>query len=94
VKVHPALRYTTLRLSIFVAVLLLLSLLRIRGLLLLLLAVLVSGLISYPLLSKPRDAMSGAVAGGIQRFRRSIDASARAEDTDDEEGPGDRRARG
>jgi hypothetical protein len=92
VNVHPVLRYTTLRISLFLGVLLLLSLLGLRDLPLLALAVLVSGLISYSLLSKQRDAMSGVVAGRIQRIRRSIDDSARAEDPDDEEGPGDRRA--
>jgi hypothetical protein len=85
------LRYTTLRIALFLGVLLLLSLLRVRGLPLLALAVLISGLLSYRLLSRQRDAMSGAVAGRIQRIRQSIDDSARAEDPDDEEGPDDRR---
>jgi hypothetical protein len=80
VNVHPALRYTTLRLALFSAVVLLLALFRVRGLLLLALAVLISGLASYSLLSRQRDAMSASFGSWAQRLNRRIDERARAED--------------
>jgi Protein of unknown function (DUF4229) len=80
VNVHPALRYTALRIALFLGVLLVLALLGVRDLLLLGLAVLISGLASYSLLSRQRDAMSAAVSGRIDRIRNSIDESAKAED--------------
>ena len=88
-KVHPVLRYTMLRLTLFVVVLVLLSLTGARGLLLLALAVLISGLASFILLSGQRDELSGALAGRIERIRKRIDEGARAEDFDEpsESGP-------
>jgi Protein of unknown function (DUF4229) len=44
------------------------------------LAVLVSGLISFVLLSRQRDAMSGAITSRIGSFRRRLDEGTRAED--------------
>ena len=62
-----------------------------RGLLLLGLALLVSGIASYVLLSRQRDRMSGALSsrlsgtrGRVTEFRRRLDAGARVEDVDDE----------
>lgn len=50
-------RYTAVRLVIFLACLGILFLVGLRGLLLLVVALLVSGLLSYPLARRQRDAM-------------------------------------
>lgn len=73
---HPFLRYTVLRLAIFFFVLLLLWLVQVRGLLLVALAILISGLASFTLLSKQRDEMSIKVAEA--RGRRKERAATRA----------------
>jgi hypothetical protein len=89
---RTALTYTLSRLLLFVAVLLLLDLAGARGLLLIALAVLISGLLSYVLLSRQRDAMAGSLfsrlSGRTRRstsFRERLAEGAAAEDTDDEE---------
>jgi hypothetical protein len=86
------LAYTTARLLLFVAATGLLFLAGARGLLLLGLALLVSGIASYVLLSRQRDRMSGALSarlsgmrGRVSEFRRRLDTGARAEDVDDDE---------
>ena len=91
---RPALTYTSARILLFVASLGLLYLTGARGLLLLALALLASGILSYVLLSRQRDRMSGALSarlsgtrGRVSEFRRRLDAGARAEDVDDD-GPG------
>ncbi len=89
---RTALTYTLSRLLLFVAVLLLLDLAGARGLLLIALALLISGLLSYVLLSRQRDAMAGSLfsrlSGRTRRagsFRDRLAEGARAEDTDDEQ---------
>jgi Protein of unknown function (DUF4229) len=89
---RSVLAYTTARLLLFVAATGLLFLAGARGLLLLGLALLVSGIASYVLLSRQRDRMSGALSArlsGTRRrvteFRRRLDAGAQAEDVDDDE---------
>ena len=73
-----------MRLMVFLAVWLRLQLLTpLRGLWALVMALLVSGAISFFLLNRQRDAMSGVVAGFFGRINDRIDASARAEDFDD-----------
>ncbi len=91
---RTALTYTLSRLILFVVVLLLLDLAGARGLLLIALALLISGLLSYVLLSRQRDAMAGSLGrrllGGRSRadsFRSRLDEGARAEDADDEPVP-------
>ncbi len=74
--------YTTARILIFVAVTVLLYLAGARGLLLLGLALLVSGIVSYVVLSRQRDAMSAAITSRIQGLRGRLDSGARAEDDD------------
>jgi hypothetical protein len=74
--------YTTARILLFVVVLGVLYLLHVRGVLLLGLAVLVSGLISFFLLSRYRDAMSGAITARIGSLRQRLDEGTRAEDDD------------
>lgn len=76
------LAYTTARILLFVAATGLLYLAGARGLLLLALALLVSGLISFVVLSRQRDAMSGALVNRLRRARQRIDEGAAAEDDD------------
>ncbi|MEU8123639.1 DUF4229 domain-containing protein [Spirillospora sp. NPDC049024] len=68
--------YTLARAAIFAVTAGVLALFGARGFLLLLLALLISGIVSYVLLSAQRDRMSAAVAGGVrsqrERFERSV----------------------
>jgi hypothetical protein len=91
---RSVLAYTTARLLLFVAATGLLYLAGARGLLLLGLALLISGIASYVLLSRQRDRMSGALSsrvsgtrGRVSEFRRRLDAGAAAEDADAEPSP-------
>ena len=72
--------YTISRILLFVAALLLLLLAGARGLLLVGLALLASGIVSYVLLSRQREAMSGALAARLRSLRTRIDEGAGAED--------------
>jgi hypothetical protein len=74
--------YTTARILLFVAVTGLLYLAGASGILLLGGALLISGVISYVLLSRQRDAMSSAITSRIQGFRGRLDSGTRAEDDD------------
>ncbi|MEO3825314.1 DUF4229 domain-containing protein [Actinomadura sp. B10D3] len=78
--------YTLARLAIFAATAGVLALFGARGYLLLLLALLISGIVSYVLLSAQRDRMSATVTRGVraqrERFEKSIgkeDGAPRAE---------------
>src|SRR5579875_1082666 len=86
---RSTLAYTAARLLLFVVVLVLLRLAGIGGLLLFAFALLISGLLSFVLLSRQRDAMSGALVSGMRGireraagFRERIEEGARAEDED------------
>ncbi|MFD0685762.1 DUF4229 domain-containing protein [Actinomadura fibrosa] len=72
--------YTAARLAIFVATAGVLALFGARGFLLLLLALLISGVVSFVLLSGQRDRMSAAVAGGIGERRRRFHEARTKED--------------
>jgi Mn2+/Fe2+ NRAMP family transporter len=81
--------YTSARILLLVISLILLYLVGARGLLLLALAFVVSGIASFVLLSKQRDVMSGALMARIKNgrrrvagFRARIEEGARAEDKD------------
>jgi Mn2+/Fe2+ NRAMP family transporter len=81
--------YTSARILLLVVSVILLDLAGARGLLLLALAFLVSGIASFVLLSKQRDVMSSAlmarIRSGRQRaagFRARIEEGTRAEDED------------
>src|SRR5258708_14044144 len=74
--------YTTARILLFVVVTGLLYLAGAQGLLLLGLALLISGIISYVLLSRQRDAMSSAITSRLQGFRGRLDSATRAEEND------------
>jgi len=87
---RTAFAYTTARILLFVAALGLLYLMGARQLLLLALALVVSGIASYVLLSKQRDRMSGALTNrlgnGSRRargFKARLDEGARMEDDDE-----------
>ena len=74
--------YTTARILLFVAATGLIYLAGARGLLLLGLALLVSGAASYILLSRQRDAMAGALTRRLGSVRSRLDAGTRVEDED------------
>jgi hypothetical protein len=86
---RTTLAYTSARILLLVVSIILLYLAGARGLLLLALAFVVSGIVSFVLLSRQRDAMSSALMArirtGKQRaagFRARIEEGARAEDED------------
>ena len=78
----PAATYSLQRLALFGATLVLCAAL-LRGvsfLLVLLLATLISGVLSYFLLAGSRERMAQAVAGRVQRLGERLDSGAAAED--------------
>jgi Mn2+/Fe2+ NRAMP family transporter len=86
---RTTLAYTSARILLFVVGVVLLYLVGARGILLLGLALVVSGIASFVLLSKQRDAMSGALAARLRNRREAttslrsrLDEGARAEDDD------------
>ena len=74
--------YTAARILLFVAVLGVLYLVGLTGLPLLALAVLISGLLSFVVLSRYRDAMAGSIGARLGSFRERLDEGTRAEDDD------------
>jgi TctA family transporter len=86
---RATLTYTSARIVLLVVSALLLYLVGARGLLLLVLAFLVSGVASFVLLSRQRDVMSSALVTRLKNrgprtggFRRRLEDGARAEDQD------------
>ena len=86
---RTALAYTSARFVLFLVALVLLYIAGARGLLLAALALLVSGIASFVLLSRQRDVMSGALTArlrGVRRrageFRTRLNEGTRAEDQD------------
>jgi c-di-AMP phosphodiesterase-like protein len=77
--------YTVLRILLFVAVWLTLEFLTpVKGVWALVVAILVSGAISIVLLDRQRNKAGLVAQGFFHRINERIDASARAEDIDDE----------
>jgi hypothetical protein len=74
--------YTVSRLALFGATAGVLFLVGARGFLLLALAVLISGIISFVLLSRQRDALSAKVTDRATRMRENLAEGAAREDTD------------
>jgi Mn2+/Fe2+ NRAMP family transporter len=81
--------YTFARILLFAAALAVLYLIGARGLILVALALLVSGLASYVVLSKARDRMSTSLSGRftgmrarVKEFGQRLDDGAQAEDED------------
>ena len=62
---RTTLAYTSARIVLFLVTLVLLDLAGARGLLLIALALLISGLLSYVLLSRQRDAMAGSLGNRL-----------------------------
>jgi hypothetical protein len=86
---RATLAYTSARILLLVGSIILLYLAGARGLLLLALACVVSGIASFVLLSRQRDVMSRALMARIRtgqrrvaRFRARIEEGAQAEDDD------------
>jgi Protein of unknown function (DUF4229) len=75
--------YSLARFLLFVVALGLTYLAGARGLLLFGLALVISGIISFVVLSRLRDAMSGAITSRIGSLRERLDEGSRAEDNDD-----------
>jgi hypothetical protein len=89
---RTTLAYTSARIVLLVVSLFLLYLAGARGLLLLALAFVVSGIASFVLLSRQRDIMSGTLLARMKNgrdraagFRTRLEEGARAEDEDDDE---------
>ena len=89
VVMRTTLAYTSARILLLVISVILLYLVGARGLLLLALAFVISGILSFVLLSRQRDVMSSALMArlknGRQRaagFRARLEEGARAEDED------------
>jgi hypothetical protein len=90
---RSTLAYTSARIVLLAVSAVLLYLAGARGLLLLALAFVVSGIASFVLLSRQRDRMSGALLArlknrraGTAGFRARLEEGARAEDDDEDEG--------
>ncbi len=86
---RTALAYTSARFVLFLVALVLLYFAGARGLLLAALALLVSGIASFVLLSRQRDVMSGALTSRLRgvrnragEFRARLSEGTRAEDQD------------
>jgi Mn2+/Fe2+ NRAMP family transporter len=72
--------YTAARFLFFAAVFGVLYLLGARGLLLFGLALAISGIVSFVVLFRQRDAMSGAISTRLGNFRQRLDEGTRGED--------------
>ena len=82
VKLSPAVMYSVQRLALFGATLVLCTAL-LRGtdfVIVLLIATLLSGVLSYFLLARSREQMAVRVAGRVQRLNERLDSGAAAED--------------
>jgi hypothetical protein len=82
VKLSPTVSYSVLRLGLFGATLALLAAV-LRGVdffTVLVIATLVSGVLSYFLLARSREQMAGTVASRLGRLNARLDAGAAAED--------------
>jgi Protein of unknown function (DUF4229) len=79
---RATLLYTLLRLGIFAVALGVLYLVGARGIVLLVVAAVISAALSYVGLARQREAMAGSISGRITRVREQLDEGARAEDAD------------
>jgi Flp pilus assembly protein TadB len=79
---RATLSYTLLRVLIFLAVALILALFGVHGLTLIVVALLISAIISLPLLSRFRDRMSTSLTRRLGRFSARLDEGTRGEDVD------------
>ena len=79
---RATLYYTVLRFGLFIVAFGVLYLAGARSILLLAGAILISGVISYFVLTPQRNAMSNALSKRVTGFRARLDAGNRAEDDD------------
>ena len=79
---RATLSYTLLRLLIFFAAALVLALFGLHGLTLIVIALLISAVVSLPLLSRYRDAMSRSLSRRMDVFKTKLDQGTKAEDID------------
>ncbi|MGO8957702.1 MAG: DUF4229 domain-containing protein [Streptosporangiaceae bacterium] len=79
---RATLSYTLLRLLIFFAAALVLALFGVHGITLIVIALLVSAIISLPLLSRYRDSMSKSLSGRVESFKTKLEQGTKAEDID------------
>lgn len=79
---RATLSYTLLRLLMFFAAAIVLALFGVHGITLLVVALVVSSLVSLPLLSKLRDRMSTSLSGQVEGFHAKLDQGTKAEDSD------------
>jgi hypothetical protein len=79
---RATLSYTLLRLLIFFAAVLVLALFGVHGFTLIVAALIISAIVSLPLLSKLRDRMSTSLTGRVESFNAKLDAGTKAEDAD------------
>lgn len=77
---RATLAYTASRILLFIAALLLAYLAGARGLLLVGLALLVSGIVSYVLLARQRERMAGSLSARLRLLRTRLDEGTKAED--------------
>jgi hypothetical protein len=79
---RATLNYTILRLLLFFAALIVLYLIGVGGFALVILAALISMLISFVVLSRLRDTMSMSLTARMTRFKDRLDEGTRSEDVD------------
>jgi uncharacterized protein DUF4229 len=80
VRRFPVLVFTLLRVGLFLVVLALLYVLGLQGLPLLVIAILISGLASLPLLATQRAAVANRVAERSRRSKERLEAAGRSDD--------------
>ncbi len=76
----PVLRYTLLRLVMFLGCLVLLRLVGVRGFPLVVLAIFVSAMVSLVFFARQRDEVAGSLADRARRARERLDRGAASED--------------
>lgn len=79
---RATLYYTLLRVGLFFAVAVVLALFGVHGITLLVVALVISAILSLVFLSKLRDRMSATLTRRVDRFHERLDEGTRAEDAD------------
>ncbi len=72
--------YLALRTALLVAVGAILALFGLRGIPLIVLALVISSILALPLLSRRRDAVSAGLSSRVERTRRRLDEAASSDD--------------
>ena len=79
-QVPPIVGYLAVRTALLVAVGAVLALFGLRGIALVVVALVVSSIVALPLLSRRRDAVSAGLTGRMERTRLRLDEAARSDD--------------